>query len=126
GVSRVVAAAIEQNHDERGIAWPDELAPFRVALCPIQPGRNAEVAETAERLYRELSEAGIEVLLDDRGERPGVMFADMELLGIPHRLTIGGKGLERGVVEYQPRSGDGAEELPVAEAAAALLERLRG
>ncbi|MFW6191533.1 MAG: proline--tRNA ligase [Thiohalospira sp.] len=126
GVSRVVAAAIEQNHDERGIAWPDELAPFRVALCPIQPGRNAEVAETAERLYREFSEAGIEVLLDDRGERPGVMFADMELLGIPHRLTIGGKGLERGVVEYQPRSGDGAEELPVAEAAAALLKRLRG
>ena len=126
GVSRVVAAAIEQNHDERGIAWPDELAPFRVALCPIQPGRNAEVAETAERLYRELTEAGIEVLLDDRGERPGVMFADMELIGIPHRVTIGGKGLERGVVEYQSRGGDDTGEIPVAEAAASLLERLRG
>ena len=125
GVSRVVAAAIEQNHDERGIAWPDELAPFRVALCPIQPGRNAEVAETAERLYRELSEAGIEVLLDDRGERPGVMFADMELIGIPHRVTIGGKGLERGVVEYQSRSGEATGEIPVAEAVSSLLERLR-
>ena len=125
GVSRVVAAAIEQNHDERGIAWPDELAPFRVALCPIQPGRNAEVAETAERLYRELSQAGVEVLLDDRGERPGVMFADMELIGIPHRVTIGGKGLERGVVEYQSRSGEAAGEIPVAEAVSSLLERLR-
>jgi prolyl-tRNA synthetase len=125
GVSRVVAAAIEQNHDERGIAWPDELAPFRVALCPIQPGRNAEVAETAERLYRELTEAGVEVLLDDRGERPGVMFADMELIGIPHRVTIGGKGLERGVVEYQSRSGEEAGEIPVAEAVTSLLERLR-
>ncbi|SFD19103.1 prolyl-tRNA synthetase [Thiohalospira halophila DSM 15071] len=124
GVSRVVAAAIEQNHDERGIAWPDELAPFRVALCPIQPGRNAEVAETAERLYRELSEAGVEVLLDDRGERPGVMFADMELIGIPHRVTIGGKGLERGVVEYQSRSGEAAGEIPLAEATGTLLERL--
>jgi prolyl-tRNA synthetase len=103
GVTRIVAAAIEQNHDERGIVWPDPLAPFRVAIAPIGMDRSDAVRALAERLHAELQAAGADVLLDDRGERPGVMFADLELIGIPHRITVGERGLKDGKVEYQGR-----------------------
>jgi prolyl-tRNA synthetase len=110
GVTRVVAAAIEQNHDERGIIWPEPLAPFDVSLIPINMQKSPRVQETAERLYAELAAAGFEVVLDDRDARPGVKFADDELLGIPHRIVIGDKSLERGVLEYKcRRDGQGAE-----------------
>ncbi len=103
GVTRVVAAAIEQNHDERGIIWPEPMAPFTVAIAPVGYDRNEAVRALADRLHDELAAAGVEVLLDDRGERPGVMFADLELIGIPHRITIGDRGLKEGRVEYQGR-----------------------
>jgi prolyl-tRNA synthetase len=103
GVSRIAAAAIEQNHDARGIIFPRAIAPFELAVAPIGFGKNGQVRETAERLYRELREGGIDVLLDDRDERPGVMFADLELIGIPHRLVVGERGLKSGQLEYQGR-----------------------
>ena len=110
GVTRVVAAAIEQNHDERGIIWPEPLAPFHVSLIPINLQKSQRVREVTERLYAELGAAGFDVLLDDRDARPGVKFADDELLGTPHRIVIGDKGLERGVLEYKRRrDGDAAE-----------------
>ena len=108
GVTRVVAAAIEQHHDEKGIIWPMPMAPFAVAIAPIGFGRNAQVKEAALALHDALTAAGIEVFLDDRDERPGVMFADLELIGIPHRVTIGDRGLKEGKVEYQPRGSDAA------------------
>ncbi|MFM1891044.1 MAG: hypothetical protein RLZ44_121 [Pseudomonadota bacterium] len=103
GVSRVVAAAIEQHHDERGIAWPTAIAPFQLALLPMQGKKSQRVREASERLYAELQAAGIEVLLDDRDARPGVMFADCELIGIPHRVVVGEKGLDAGELEYRAR-----------------------
>ncbi len=103
GISRVVAAAIEQNHDERGIIWPAAMAPFQVALLPVGANRSAAVRDTAEVLYRELLAAGIEVLLDDRDARPGVMFADMELIGVSHRVVIGERNLASGQLEYRGR-----------------------
>jgi prolyl-tRNA synthetase len=106
GVSRIVAAAIEQSHDEQGIVWPEAIAPFRVCIVPIGMGKSAEVAAAAENLYKQLIEAGIEVLFDDRDERPGVMFADMDLIGVPHRLVIGERGLKAGTLEYKSRSGE--------------------
>ncbi|HET7359478.1 MAG TPA: proline--tRNA ligase, partial [Rhodanobacteraceae bacterium] len=103
GVSRIVAAAIEQNHDERGIAWPAPMAPWRVAICVI-PGKDGDaVRAAAEALYRELGERGIEAVLDDRGLRPGPMFADMELIGIPHRVVVSERGLAAGTFEYRGR-----------------------
>jgi len=104
GVSRVVAAAIEQNHDERGIRWPQALAPFDVALCPIGAKKSQRVREAAAALHDELEAAGFSVLLDDRDIRPGVMFADMELIGLPHRLVIGERALDEGQIEYQGRT----------------------
>jgi prolyl-tRNA synthetase len=103
GVSRIVAAAIEQNHDARGIIWPPPIAPFQIAIAPIGYGKSAAVKALADRLHDALSAAGVEVLLDDRDERPGVMFADLELIGIPHRITIGDRGLKQGEVEYVSR-----------------------
>ncbi len=103
GITRLPAAAIEQNHDERGIIWPDALAPFTVVLCPITPERFPDVKAAADKLYGELLAAGVDVILDDRGERPGAMFADWELIGVPHRVTIGERGLKDGEVEYQHR-----------------------
>ena len=103
GITRLPAAAIEQNHDDKGIIWPDALAPFTVVVCPIGPDRSPEVKATAEALYAELLQAGVDVMLDDRGERPGAMFADWELIGVPHRVTIGDRGLKEGQVEYQHR-----------------------
>ena len=104
GVSRVVAAAIEQNHDEYGIVWPDNIAPFQVAIVPMNMKRSHRVAEEAEKLYEQLNDAGVEVLLDDRKERPGVMFADMELIGVPHRIVISERGIDAGTFEYKHRS----------------------
>ena len=124
GVTRVVAAAIEQNHDARGIIWPAAMAPFAVAIAPVGYDRNPAVREQADRLYEELSAAGVEVLLDDRGERPGVMFADLELIGIPHRVTIGERGLKDQKVEYQARRDSAATAVPVAEIAGFIKERL--
>ncbi len=121
GVSRVVAAAIEQNHDERGIIWPAAMAPFQVAVLPIGAGRSVAVREAAETLYQELQIAGVEALLDDRDARPGVMFADMELIGIPHRLVISERHLAAGQVEYRGR-GDSAPTLLDRNG---LLDRLR-
>jgi prolyl-tRNA synthetase len=113
GVTRVVAAAIEQNHDERGIIWPEPIAPFIVSLIPINLQKSERVREVAERLYGELQAAGIEVLFDDRDARPGVKFADDELVGIPHRLVVGDKGLERGAVEYKCRADGNSADVPL-------------
>jgi prolyl-tRNA synthetase len=124
GVTRIVGAAIEQNHDERGIIFPDTIAPFRLALVPIAYRKNAQVRETVDSLYRELCTAGIEVLLDDRDERPGVMFADMELIGIPHRVVVGERGLREGIVEYQGRRDPKATPIPLTEATAFLRSKL--
>jgi prolyl-tRNA synthetase len=104
GVSRIVAAAIEQNHDDAGIVWPEPMAPWRVAICPINAAQNTQVREAAEALYAELSALGIEVLLDDRGLRPGPMFADIELIGIPHRVVVSERGLAAGTFEYRRRN----------------------
>jgi prolyl-tRNA synthetase len=104
GVSRIVAAAIEQNNDARGIVWPLAIAPFQVAIAPVGWSKSEQVRTVAQRLHDELSAAGLEVLLDDRDERPGVMFADLELIGIPHRITVGDRSLKQGQVEYQARS----------------------
>jgi prolyl-tRNA synthetase len=125
GVSRVVAAAIEQHYDERGIAWPAPLAPFEVALCPMKLDKSFRVRETVERLYAELMAAGVEVLLDDRDVRPGFMFADMELIGIPHRVVVGDKGLNDGICEYKGRGDSETAFVPLAEIVPLLIERLR-
>ena len=126
GVTRVVAAAVEQNHDDRGIVWPEPLAPFAVAIAPVGYDRNEAVRQLADRLHDELAAAGVDVLLDDRGERPGVMFADLELIGIPHRITIGDRGLKDGRVEYQGRRDAAATPVPVAEIAGFVKGRLAG
>ncbi|HON29836.1 MAG TPA: proline--tRNA ligase [Ottowia sp.] len=124
GITRLPAAAIEQNHDERGIVWPDAIAPFTVVICPVGMDRNESVKAAAERLYAELLAAGVDVILDDRGERPGVMFADWELIGVPHRVTIGDKSLKEGQVEYQHRRDAAATRVPVDGIAAFVKGRL--
>jgi prolyl-tRNA synthetase len=124
GVTRVVAAAIEQNHDARGIIWPDAIAPFQVVVVPINAPKSPRVRETAERLYNELIAAGIDALLDDRDERPGVKFADSELIGIPHRVVVGERGLEKGQLEYRHRRAEAAEEFPAADALGFLRGKL--
>jgi prolyl-tRNA synthetase len=124
GVSRIVAAAIEQNHDDKGICWPAPLAPFQVVILPMNAKKSHRVREAAEALYRELLDAGVEVLLDDRNLRPGVMFNDMELIGIPHRVVIGERGLDEGALEYRSRTASENESLPLESAAAALLDKL--
>ncbi|MBO9646462.1 MAG: proline--tRNA ligase, partial [Pseudacidovorax sp.] len=111
-------------HDERGIIWPDALAPFTVVLCPIGMDRSAEVKAAAEALYDQLLADGVDVLLDDRNERPGAMFADWELIGVPHRLVISDRGLKEGQFEYQHRRDTAATKVPTAEAAAFLKGRL--
>jgi prolyl-tRNA synthetase len=126
GVSRVVAAAIEQNHDDNGIIWPDAIAPFAVAIVPLYGKNSDTVRETSERLYAELQAAGIDVLLDDRNERPGVKFADMELIGIPHRITIGERSLANGKIEYKHRRDSAATELAVDDVVAFLRTKLAG
>ena len=120
GVSRIVAAAIEQNHDEAGIRWPEAMAPWRAVVCVINPKGNAEVAAAADALYRELVEAGVDAALDDRGLRPGPMFADIELIGIPHRVVVSERGLAAGTYEYRARDAAASEQLD----RATLMERL--
>jgi prolyl-tRNA synthetase len=124
GVSRIVAAAIEQNFDARGIALPAAMAPFQVAIAPIGYKKSPAVREMAEKLYDSLTAAGIEVLLDDRDERPGVMFADLELIGIPHRIVIGDRGLKEDQVEYQARQDSEAQRVPVADIERFIREKL--
>ncbi|HSQ82860.1 MAG TPA: proline--tRNA ligase [Casimicrobiaceae bacterium] len=125
GVTRIVAAAIEQNHDDRGIIWPAAMAPFAVAIAPIGYDRSAAVKEQADRLYDDLVKAGVEVLLDDRGERPGVMFADLELIGIPHRITIGERGLKDGIVECQGRREAAASKVALADVVSYVTDRVQ-
>ncbi len=124
GVTRIVGAAIEQNHDARGIVFPQPIAPFQLALVPIGYRKSAQVRETCDRLYAELAAAGVEVLLDDRDERPGVMFADMELIGIPHRVVVGERGLKEGKLEYQGRREQSATAIAVGELLAFVQARL--
>jgi prolyl-tRNA synthetase len=124
GITRLPAAAIEQNHDERGIIWPDAIAPFTVVVCPIGMDRSAEVKAAAEKLHADLLAAGVDVILDDRGERPGAMFADWELIGVPHRVTIGDRGLKEGHLEYQHRRDAEATKVPAAEVLALLKDKL--
>lgn len=124
GVTRLPAAAIEQNHDERGIIWPDAIAPFTVVICPIGMDRSEAVKAAAEQLHDQLAALGVDVMLDDRGERPGAMFADWELIGVPHRVTIGDKGLKDGQVEYQHRRDAAATKVAAADVLGLLKERL--
>jgi prolyl-tRNA synthetase len=124
GVTRIVAAAIEQNHDERGIIFPRAIAPFELALVVIGMGKSEKVRETADQLYRELVAAGVDVLFDDRDERPGVMFNDMELIGIPHRVVVGERGLKSGAVEYQARRAPKPETVPLQDAAQYVKSRV--
>ncbi len=125
GVTRIVAAAIEQNHDQRGIIWPDPIAPFQVALVPLNLQKSARVRAAADALYSELGAAGIEVLYDDRDARPGVKFADAELLGIPHRLVVGERGLEAGTLEYRHRRATDSEDFPQHAAVEFIRSRLQ-
>jgi prolyl-tRNA synthetase len=113
GITRLPAAAIEQNHDAKGIIWPDALAPFTLVICPIGADRSPDVKAAADKLYEALLALGVDVILDDRGERPGAMFADWELIGVPHRVTIGDKGLKDGLVEYQHRRDPEASKVAV-------------
>jgi prolyl-tRNA synthetase len=124
GVSRIVAAAIEQNHDEQGIIWPDAIAPFQVALLPMNMKKSQRVRDAAEALYEELLEAGFEVLLDDRPVRPGVMFSDIELIGIPHRIVVGEKNLDLDRLEYRSRRDSESRDIPRSGIAAFLQDQL--
>ncbi|AOK28688.1 MULTISPECIES: proline--tRNA ligase [Burkholderia] len=125
GITRILGAAIEQNFDDKGIIWPEAIAPFEVVLCPMGYDRSDAVREAADKLYAELTAAGIDVILDDRGERPGVMFADWELIGVPHRLVIGERGLKEGKLEYQGRRDTEATLLPADTAASAVADKVR-
>jgi prolyl-tRNA synthetase len=126
GVSRVVAAAIEQNNDDNGILWPDAIAPFHVGIVPMNMHKSEEVREVAEKLYADLTAAGIEVYMDDRDKKtsPGVKFADMELMGIPHRVVISDRGLKEGKVEYKARRAEDKEEIAAEDILALLQERI--
>ena len=124
GVTRIMGAAIEQNFDERGIIWPDAIAPFQLVICPMGWSRSEAVRDTATALYEELKAAGIDAILDDRDERPGVMFADWELIGVPHRVVIGDRGLKEGLIEYQGRRDTEASKVPASEIAAYIKTRL--
>jgi prolyl-tRNA synthetase len=124
GVTRIVAAAIEQNHDARGIVFPSAIAPFAVALVPIGYHKSDAVRSAADALYRELGQQGIDVLMDDRDERPGVLFADMDLIGVPHRIVLSERGLAAGTAEYKGRRDEKPRDIPLAEAAAFVQERI--
>lgn len=126
GVTRIVAAAIEQNHDDKGIIWPDAMAPFEVALVPLNMDKSEVVASATETLYAELQALGLDVFMDDRRERPGVKFAEMELIGIPVRVTLGDRSLAEGNIEVQTRIGGEAQLVPVADAVATIMHLVRG
>ena len=123
GVSRIVAAAIEQNHDARGITWPDALAPYRLALVPINAHKSERLRAAVDELYQRLLDSGIEVLLDDRKERPGVMFADMELIGIPHRFVFSERGLDNATLEYKGRRDEQTTDVPLEHAVEFILNK---
>ncbi len=125
GITRLPAAAIEQNHDERGIIWPDAIAPFTLVVCTIDYAKDAAVKATADGLYETLRTRGIDVILDDRGERPGIMFAEWELIGVPHRVVISSRGLKEGTVEYQHRKETAATKMAVDELDAFLIQRVK-
>jgi len=125
GVSRIVASAIEQNNDAQGIIFPEAIAPFTVVVLPMNMHKSQRLQAAAEKLYQELQAVGVDVLFDDRKERPGVMFAEMELLGIPHRLVLGDKGLDEGVLEYKGRRDASSQNIPLAEAVSFIQEKLR-
>jgi prolyl-tRNA synthetase len=124
GVTRILGAAIEQNFDERGIIWPSALAPFEVVLCPMGYDRSEAVKTETDKLYADLQAAGVDVILDDRGERPGVMFADWELIGVPHRVVIGDRGLKEGKLEYQGRRDSEATAVAPADVVALVQAKL--
>ncbi len=124
GVSRIVAAAVEQNHDDSGIIWPDAIAPFQVALLPMNMKKSQRVREAVEALYADMTAAGIDVLLDDRAVRPGVMFSDMELIGIPHRVVVGEKNLDQELLEYKARRGGDSRDVPRSEIISFLQGKL--
>ena len=126
GVTRIVAAAIEQNHDAQGIIWPEAMAPFEVALVPLNMDKSEAVAAATETLYEQLIGKGVEVFMDDRKERPGVKFAQMELIGIPVRVTLGDRSLAEGNIELQARTSDQKQLIPVSEAANAIIAMIRG
>ena len=125
GITRLPAAAIEQNHDAKGIIWPDAIAPFTVVICMVGPDRSPDVKAAGEKLYAELMAAGVDVMLDDRGERPGIMFAEWELIGVPHRVTIGDKSLKDGQVEYQHRRDAEATKVAVGEVLQHVMSKLK-
>ena len=124
GITRIVGAAVEQNHDERGMIWPVAIAPFSVVICPIGYDRSAAVRDAADALYAQLRAAGVDAILDDRGERPGAMFADWELIGVPHRVVLSERGLKSGELEYQGRRDAAAAVLPAADALAFVRGKL--
>jgi len=124
GVTRILGAAIEQNFDDKGIIWPSSIAPFEVVLCPMGYDRSEAVKAETDKLYEALLAAGVDVILDDRGERPGVMFADWELIGVPHRVVIGERGLKEGKLEYQGRRDAAATPVPAGEMIAYVQARL--
>ncbi|MBB1391118.1 MULTISPECIES: proline--tRNA ligase [Shewanella] len=126
GVSRIVAAAIEQNNDDRGIIWPEAIAPFTVGILPMNMHKSHRVADIAEKLYQDLADAGVEVLMDDRKERPGVMFADMELIGLPHVVVIGDRNIDAGVFEYKNRRTGEKQDIPFDEIVAFLTNAAKG
>lgn len=125
GISRIAAAAIEQNHDDRGMIWPEAIAPFQVVICPLNAHKSETVRNTAEQLYQDLISNGADVIIDDRDIRPGVMFAEWELIGVPVRVTVGDRGLKDGVVEIQHRRQPEAEKITVAQATDFVLEQLK-
>jgi len=124
GITRILGAAIEQNFDDKGIIWPTAIAPFEVVLCPMGYDRSEAVKTETDKLYTELQSAGIDVIVDDRGERPGVMFADWELIGVPHRVVIGERGLKEGKLEYQGRRDSVATAVAVTEMAEFVKTKL--
>ena len=125
GITRILGAAIEQNFDDKGIVWPVAIAPFEVVLCPMGYDRNEAVKAETDKLYAVLQKADVDVVLDDRGERPGAMFADWELIGVPHRIVIGDRGLKEGTLEYQGRCDVAAIAIPVAQMADFVQGKLK-
>ena len=119
-----MGAAIEQNNDDKGIIWPTSIAPFEVVLCPLGYDRSEAVKKTADELYESLKQSGIDVIMDDRGERPGVMFSDWELIGVPHRIVIGDRGLKDGKLEYQGRRDKEATAMPVEDMAPFVIAKV--
>ncbi len=124
GVTRLLGAAIEQNHDERGIIWPEPIAPFSVVICPVNYRQSEAVRQTADQVHAELEATGVDVIIDDRGERPGSMFADWELIGVPHRITVGERGLKNGQVEYAHRRSLEATAVPIADVVGLVAQQI--